>query len=226
MGEAATPLPSQRYRQAHCLDCTQRERLSLCNLKKECFLCYCGDMSTGDFLLLIVTVACGVLCSVGGGLMVAGSNEHRRAARIAFYLGGALFWFAGVIGSYNIMGQPIAFRLMIAGIVGAASAIFTVWMLTLTSSAQTPLPPNGINGSVTGLEIVENGQGGPAVDIESHGSPNGSSVGYEQNVHGMPGQSVTGTRVIQTGPGTGMRVIQTGPGVGFRSTVTIGPNSN
>jgi hypothetical protein len=82
--------------------------------------------------------------------MIAASNEQRRAARIAFYLGGALFWFAGVIGSYNIMGQPIAVRLMIAGIVGAASAIFTVWMLTLTSRAQTPLPPNGINGSVTG----------------------------------------------------------------------------
>jgi hypothetical protein len=110
-------------------------------------------MSTVDFLLLIVTVACGVLCSVGGGLMIAASNEHRRAARIAFCVGGALFWLAGIagiIGSYNIMGQPLAVRLMIARIVGAGSAIFTVWMLTLTSSAQTPLPANGINGSVTG----------------------------------------------------------------------------
>lgn len=77
--------------------------------------------------------------------------------------------------------------------------------------------------ATVGSEIIGNGQGGPAAEIISNGTPGHPSVGMDVTTTGTPGQSVTGVRVIQNGPGTGLRVIQNGPGVGLRSTVIVGP---
>ena len=72
---------------------------------------------------------------------------------------------------------------------------------------------------VVGLDI-ENSGGGTGMEINSHGTPSAPSVGAVISATGIPGQSVTGVRVTQNGPGTGMRVVQTGPRVGMRVVVT------
>jgi hypothetical protein len=191
-------------------------------------------MGTSDFLLVAVPAGCGLLISVGGSLMLAPSFEHRRAARVAFVLGGVLFWMTGVIWAANAGEAAMSIRLLISGIVGAASAMFTVWMLTLASTAQTnsslsskvlPMPNNDDSKHVIGHEIIGNNQGGAAVEIQSNGSPGQPSTGADLKTIIPPGQSGTGLKVIQNGPGTGLKVIQTGPGVGLRSTVIVGPEN-
>jgi hypothetical protein len=87
------------------------------------------------------------------------------------------------------------------------------------ASAQSSPDPNG----VTGMTII--GNGGPGAVINSYGLPGQPSIGADISAYGAPGQSVTGLRVIQTGPGTGLKVIQNGPGVGLRVTVGVPPNN-
>lgn len=78
-----------------------------------------------------------------------------------------------------------------------------------------PLKPEA--GSVTGVSIVGNSQGGVAAEIIGNGQHGAAS---EIDANGYPGQSVTGLSVTQIGPGTGLRVVQTGPGTGLRITAT------
>jgi hypothetical protein len=95
-----------------------------------------------------------------------------------------------------------------------------IWQFSSAGEAQTTAPNSG--GSITGAEIIGNNQGGPAAEIQSNGTVGNPSVGADITANGQPGQSVTGLRVIQSGPGTGLRVIQNGPGVGMRVTVGQG----
>ena len=79
---------------------------------------------------------------------------------------------------------------------------------------------------VVGAVIVGNGQGGVAADIAVTGTSGQMApvVGMDIHATGAPGQSVTGLKIIQNGPGTGLRVTVggNGPAVGVRSTVTSG----
>jgi hypothetical protein len=126
----------------------------------------------------------------------------------------------------NSNDQSLTVRMSIAAAIAAIAAAGTVWAVSFTTTASAKSPPFS-NGSVTGHEIIGNGQGGAAEEIISNGLPGQPSVGADISVTGQPGQNVTGLQVIQTGPGIGLRVIQNGPGVGLRSTVTVGtPNTN
>jgi len=169
-------------------------------------------MGTTDFILLVVMGACGILCSVGGGLMIATSNEHRQAARVAFVAAGVLFWMTGVIWGINSMESSMSIRFIVSGLVGAVSAIFTVWMFTLSSNAQTPpAPPSSSNGSPQ--TVIQNGGGGIGMDLTVSGTPGSPTptVGLQTN----------GLQVIQNGHGTGMKVTVggNGPAIGVQSTV-------
>lgn len=182
------------------------------------------SMGTSDFLLVGATCGGGVLCSVGGALMLASSEPHRKAARAAFYAAGVSFWATGVIWGISAGEETMLTRLIIAGGAGALSAMFAVWTVSLTASAQTPPPSQGPGqGAVVGHEVIGNNQGGAAEEIISNGQLGQPSFGGQTTVVVPPGQSAKGTRVIQTGLGTGLRVIQTGPGVGYSSTVIVGP---
>ena len=82
-----------------------------------------------------------------------------------------------------------------------------------------PAPP------VTGM-TVSNSNGGTGADVRVSGSAEQAepSVGLDVGATAKPGQSVTGLRIIQTGPGTGMRITVggNGPAVGARVNVGTG----
>ncbi len=186
-------------------------------------------MGTSDFLLIVIPGASAIFYGIGGAIMLVPSIEHQKSAKAAFLIAGTLFWITGLIwGASNGDAQMIT-RYIVVGIVGAASAIITLWAITLTGNAQTsnhqtymgPTMSNDEN-RVVGAEIIGNHQGGAAAEINSTGTALSPSVGADVSVQGQPGQSVTGLRVIQNGPGTGLRINQTGPGVGLRVTVGSG----
>lgn len=89
-------------------------------------------------------------------------------------------------------------------------------------SNESAVTNNKAPPAVVGYEVIGNQQGGVADEVTSQGGPN--SVGRDITVCGKPGQSVTGMRVIQSGPGsgTGERVVQMGPGTGVKITVYSG----
>lgn len=77
---------------------------------------------------------------------------------------------------------------------------------------------------VTGATII--GNGGSGADITATGiAGQPAPVGWDIQASGAPGQSVTGLRVIQNGPGTGMRITVggTGPATGVRVGVVAPP---
>src|SRR2546422_11370693 len=92
----------------------------------------------GDFALAVIIGAAGIVASLGGAMMF--SKEHRRAAMGCFVVSGLLFWSLGVMWAINATGQAMLYRLITAGIVGAASATFTVWVITATSTAPLGSP--------------------------------------------------------------------------------------
>ena len=105
---------------------------------------------------------------------------------------------------------------------GNAQIITAVPSHTAISAAQDApgeLTETGRTSQATGVEITGNSQGGPAAEVIGNGQ---GGVASEVRVSGCPGQSVTGLRVTQNGPGTGLSVVQTGPGVGMRVVVGIG----
>jgi hypothetical protein len=188
-------------------------------------------------LIAILSAIIGVFASIGGSLMLAAREDHKQAARISFCVAGVAFWFMGVIMALDISGQRLSIRMGVAAIIGAAAAAGVVWAVSLTAAdAQNPpsqqnvaspsaLPssPGGSSNaaqpnSVTGATIEGNSQGGAAAEIRSNGTPNNPSTGADINVTG-PGQSITGSHVIQSGPGTGLSVIQSGSGTGLKLTV-------
>lgn len=90
--------------------------------------------------------------------------------------------------------------------------------LNRSAKAQTSMPDKTTTNQVTGAKIEGNNQGGAAAEIVNSGGGTGANI----DVTGAPGQSVTGLRVQQTGPGTGLKVIQSGPGTGLSVKTTIG----
>jgi hypothetical protein len=142
----------------------------------------------------VLTVA-GVLVSIGGGSMSAfAPSMFPQFAAIGFW------------GGFAVLALGIG--LIIVGLVATYKKAHVM--------SDKEKPP------VIGLDIVGGKSREPALEILSNGTPGSPSIGWENIVHGLPNQSVIGTRVVQNGPGVGMRVVQNGPGIGFRSTVIIG----
>lgn len=107
--------------------------------------------------------------------------------------------------------------LLLGGLVGRlvapeGSQVNTVPAATRTAQADR-------THTLVGAEYTGKDQGGPVGDIRSTGTPEGPSLGADIVVNAQPGQSATGVRVHQSGPGTGLRVVQSGPGTGMRVTV-------
>lgn len=181
-------------------------------------------------IITFITVALGITSGVGGALMLAASEQHRLAARVAIRVTGGSVWFLGVLLAMN---QPsLGWRMAFAAVVGAVAAASTVLILSLADEGpsrkekvamSTPADKTKESGLVVGLDVSGDHQGGVAMDIQSTGTAEAPSLGGESVVHAPAGQGAIGTRIIQSGPGTGMRVIQNGPGVGFRSVVITGP---
>jgi hypothetical protein len=92
----------------------------------------------------------------------------------------------------------------------------------LTPSVEQPM--SNKDNSITGMTIQGNHQGGAAAEVNVTGSANQAKppVGLDINVVGAPGQSVTGLRVIQNGPGTGLKVTVGGDGPATGVRVTVG----
>lgn len=80
------------------------------------------------------------------------------------------------------------------------------------------------DNSVTGMTVEGNGQGSAAADVSVTGSTNQSvpPVGLDVNAVGAPGQSVTGLKIIQRGPGTGLKITVGGDGSATGARVTVG----
>jgi len=93
--------------------------------------------------------------------------------------------------------------------------------VTPTKGMETP--------HVLGLDVRgdHQGSGNAAYEILSTGTENKPAIGADVTIHALPGQSATGVRIVQNGPGTGMRIIQNGPGVGLRvNMISGGPTNN
>ncbi|WP_292529238.1 hypothetical protein [Methylocystis sp.] len=166
--------------------------------------------------------------------MLAPTFDHKKSAKVAFGLAGSLFWATGLIWGATSGDSQMLTRYIVVGTIGAISAMITLWLFTLTGNAQISKPQSYMEhpmqkddqSYVTGLEIKGDHQGGAAVEVNSSGANGAPSTGMEVTAHGLPGQSVTGARVIQAGNGTGLKVTQSGPGVGFSSTAVSGAPSD
>jgi hypothetical protein len=67
--------------------------------------------------------------------MLAPTDEHRRVARICFWVSGVAFWSTGVLWGASAMETPMITKISVAALIGAISAAGAVWA---TSVAQTP----------------------------------------------------------------------------------------
>lgn len=155
------------------------------------------------------------------GLAFRGTSH---LSELAWYSGGVVVLLAAAL-AWTQLEQHVG-RLQWA--VVASLALMFAGLIALTSfewyrpTSQTEATTHIVQQQpIVGHTIEGRGQGGVAEEIVSNGSPKGPTTGAEINVHGLPGQSLTGVKVIQSGPGTGLRVIQNGPGTGMR--IKVGP---
>lgn len=159
-------------------------------------------------------------------------DTHKSIVSLGHWIGLALIGIGAYLLLYalipSMQGDPMFPKVSILfGVILAVGGMMALFVSPSKSQggpskATGDRPEQAVQEPVVGLDVYGNGQSGPALDIQSNGTPSAPSIGSESTVYAQPGQSAIGTRVIQNGPGTGMRVIQNGPGVGFRSTVIVG----
>jgi hypothetical protein len=147
----------------------------------------------------------------------------------------AAFFVVATVGLAMETSMPIRVQNILLGIFGALlGGSLLVWSgylvrdswsvkaQVLTPSVEQPM--SNKDNSITGMTIQGNHQGGAAAEVNVTGSANQAKppVGLDINVVGAPGQSVTGLRVIQNGPGTGLKVTVGGDGPATGVRVTVG----
>lgn len=185
-----------------------------------------GKYDTAMLALALIGLALNILL----GLLPENWRAVHRKAVIAGHLLG--FLLLGV-GAYVLLlvaippewGSSLGPKISI--VIGAILLVGgIIWQFASSSGAQTTAPKFE-NNSVTGMTIQGNSQGDPAAEFSATGSHNQAAppVGLDINAVGGPGQSVTGLRIIQNGPGTGLKVTVggSGPATGVRVNVESKP---
>jgi hypothetical protein len=159
-----------------------------------------------------------------------------RASRNYREMVGAMVWpavlFLAVTFALSMeTNMPIRLQNILFGTFGAVlGASLFVWggyvardFWSAKAQTQMEQPMSNKDNSVTGMTIEGNRQGGTAAEVNVTGSVNQPApVGLEINAVGAPGQSVTGMRVIQNGPGTGLKVTVGGDGPATGVRVRVG----